>query len=130
VGVLSREAGRRLSTLTPPARRGVDRRVDGIIGEHSLDDILKQREQTMRQPPTVSPPAGIKVEMVEMKDVEIPQTMPRAMARGAEAPREARLHHQGSSVAGGCAVIAPKRQCPAGFGLFFFRNDPSRGTLA
>ncbi len=35
-------------------------------------------------------PWGVKVEMVEMKDVEIPQAMQRAMAREAEAMREKR----------------------------------------
>jgi len=65
-----------------------------VIGEHSLDDILKEREQMttiMRAAiDGITAPWGIKVEMVEMKDVEIPQTMQRAMAQEAEALREKR----------------------------------------
>ena len=65
-----------------------------VIGEHSLDDILKEREQMttiMRAAiDRITAPWGIKVEMVEMKDVEIPQTMQRAMAQEAEALREKR----------------------------------------
>ena len=60
-----------------------------VIGEHSLDDILKEREQVtaiMRAAiDRITAPWGIKVEMVEMKNVEIPQTMQRAMAQEAEA---------------------------------------------
>ena len=37
---------------------------------------------------TITEPWGIKIEMVEMKDVEIPEAMQRAMAREAEAIRE------------------------------------------
>jgi regulator of protease activity HflC (stomatin/prohibitin superfamily) len=65
-----------------------------VIGEHSLDDILKEREQVtaiMRAAiDRITAPWGIKVEMVEMKNVEIPQTMQRAMAQEAEALREKR----------------------------------------
>jgi regulator of protease activity HflC (stomatin/prohibitin superfamily) len=65
-----------------------------IIGQHVLDEVLKERDlinDTLRgivDETTV--PWGINIEMVEMKDVEIPESMQRAMAREAEAVREKR----------------------------------------
>jgi regulator of protease activity HflC (stomatin/prohibitin superfamily) len=65
-----------------------------IIGQHSLDEVLKGREQINQTLQTIvdatTEPWGIKIEMVEMKDVEIPESMQRAMAREAEAIREKR----------------------------------------
>jgi len=65
-----------------------------IIGQHILDEVLKEREQinrTLQQiVDTATEPWGVKIEMVEMKDVEIPESMQRAMAREAEAIREKR----------------------------------------
>ncbi|HMV40934.1 MAG TPA: SPFH domain-containing protein [Leptospiraceae bacterium] len=65
-----------------------------IIGQHILDEVLKEREQinaTLQKIVDASTePWGIKIEMVEMKDVEIPEGMQRAMAREAEAIREKR----------------------------------------
>jgi regulator of protease activity HflC (stomatin/prohibitin superfamily) len=65
-----------------------------IIGQHILDEVLKEREQInstlQRMVDTATEPWGIKIEMVEMKDVEIPEAMQRAMAREAEAIREKR----------------------------------------
>ena len=65
-----------------------------IIGQHSLDEVLKEREQineTLQKIVDITTePWGIKIEMVEMKDVEIPEAMQRAMAREAEAIREKR----------------------------------------
>lgn len=65
-----------------------------IIGQHTLDEVLREREQIngslQRIVDTTTEPWGIKIEMVEMKDVEIPEAMQRAMAREAEAIREKR----------------------------------------
>ena len=65
-----------------------------IIGQHTLDEVLKEREQingTLQKiVDTATEPWGIKIGMVEMKDVEIPEGMQRAMAREAEAIREKR----------------------------------------
>ena len=65
-----------------------------IIGQHLLDEVLKEREQINRTLQQIvdaaTEPWGIKIEMVEMKDVEIPESMQRAMAREAEAIREKR----------------------------------------
>jgi regulator of protease activity HflC (stomatin/prohibitin superfamily) len=65
-----------------------------IIGQHQLDEVLKEREKINKTLQTIvdaaTEPWGIKIEMVEMKDVEIPGSMQRAMAREAEAVREKR----------------------------------------
>ena len=65
-----------------------------IIGQHSLDEVLKGREEINRTLQEIvdstTEPWGIKIGMVEMKDVEIPESMQRAMAREAEAIREKR----------------------------------------
>src|SRR5262245_39931023 len=62
-----------------------------IIGQHLLDEVLKERDkindQLRRLVDTDTDPWGVKVEMVEMKDVEIPQGMQRAKAREAGANR-------------------------------------------
>ncbi|HEY4942615.1 MAG TPA: slipin family protein [Rhizomicrobium sp.] len=65
-----------------------------IIGQHVLDEVLKERDQineTLKKiVDDATTPWGIHIEMVEMKDVEIPEAMQRAMAREAEAIREKR----------------------------------------
>ncbi|HML22987.1 MAG TPA: slipin family protein [Aggregatilinea sp.] len=65
-----------------------------IIGQHVLDEVLRERDQindTLKSLiDKATEPWGIEVEMVEMKDVEIPESMQRAMAREAEAMREKR----------------------------------------
>lgn len=65
-----------------------------IIGQHVLDEVLKERDKINDQLRSIvdeaTAPWGIHVEMVEMKDVEIPEAMQRAMAREAEAVREKR----------------------------------------
>lgn len=64
------------------------------IGRHTLDDVLKDQEsistQLQRTLDTVTEPWGVKVEQVQMKNIEIPETMQRAMAQEAEALREKR----------------------------------------
>jgi regulator of protease activity HflC (stomatin/prohibitin superfamily) len=65
-----------------------------IIGQHNLDDVLKERDAIniilQEMVDKATDPWGIKIEMIEMKDVEIPLGMQRAMAREAEASREKR----------------------------------------
>lgn len=65
-----------------------------IIGQHDLDEVLKGRDKINDQLRAIvdvdTDPWGVTVEMVEMKDVEIPVAMQRAMAREAEAVREKR----------------------------------------
>jgi regulator of protease activity HflC (stomatin/prohibitin superfamily) len=65
-----------------------------ILGAHELDELLSAREQINRALQEVidrqTDPWGIKVSSVELKDVDLPPEMKRAMARQAEAERERR----------------------------------------
>src|SRR6266511_553036 len=65
-----------------------------VLGRAELDTLLSEREQLNDELQRIideqTEPWGIKVTTVEIKDVEIPQTMQRAMARQAEAERERR----------------------------------------
>ena len=65
-----------------------------VIGQKDLDDLLTNREQINEELQTIideqTDPWGIKVSVVEVKDVEIPSQMQRAMARQAESERERR----------------------------------------
>ena len=65
-----------------------------VLGQHTLDDILKAQDTIsdamQRSIDNVTEPWGVKVERVQMKNVEIPPTMQRAMAQEAEALREKR----------------------------------------
>jgi regulator of protease activity HflC (stomatin/prohibitin superfamily) len=65
-----------------------------VIGQHDLDQVLKSRDEinaVLRRIVTENIAAwGVVVELVEMKDVEIPQDMQRVMAMEAEAMREKR----------------------------------------
>lgn len=64
------------------------------LGQADLDHLLAERDKINQQLQQIideqTAPWGIKVVTVEVKDVEIPQTMQRAMARQAEAERERR----------------------------------------
>jgi regulator of protease activity HflC (stomatin/prohibitin superfamily) len=73
-----------------------------VLGQSNLDDLLAERdkinEQLQRIIDEQTEPWGVKVSIVEVKDVELPQTMQRAMARQAEAEREKRakvIHAEG-----------------------------------
>ena len=65
-----------------------------ILGQHTLDEILKAQDTLadvlQQQIDAVTEPWGVKVELVQMKNVEIPPSMQRAMAQEAEALREKR----------------------------------------
>src|SRR5690349_24570610 len=65
-----------------------------VLGQHQLDELLSEREKINEILQGIideqTAPWGIKVSVVEVKDVEIPQPMQRAMARQAEAERERR----------------------------------------
>jgi regulator of protease activity HflC (stomatin/prohibitin superfamily) len=73
-----------------------------VLGQSNLDDLLTNREavnQTLQRIiDEATEPWGVKVSTVEVKDVELPQTMQRAMAKQAEAEREKRakiIHAEG-----------------------------------
>ena len=73
-----------------------------VLGEVGLDDLLSQREKLNKRLQEIldlhTDPWGIKVSLVEIKGVDLPELMQRAMARQAEAEREKRakvIHAQG-----------------------------------
>ncbi len=73
-----------------------------VIGLADLDELLAHRDQINERLAQIideaTEPWGVKVSLVEIKDVELPQTMQRAMARQAEAEREKRakiIHAEG-----------------------------------
>jgi regulator of protease activity HflC (stomatin/prohibitin superfamily) len=73
-----------------------------VLGQSSLDELLANREKINAKLQQIideqTEPWGIKVSTVEIKDVELPQTMQRAMAKQAEAEREKRakiIHAEG-----------------------------------
>jgi regulator of protease activity HflC (stomatin/prohibitin superfamily) len=77
-----------------------------VLGRADLDDLLAQRERLNHELQQIldtrTDPWGIKVSDVEVKHVDLPQDMQRAMARQAEAEREKRakiIHAEGEFVA-------------------------------
>jgi regulator of protease activity HflC (stomatin/prohibitin superfamily) len=72
-----------------------------VLGEVGLDDLLSQREKLNQRLQDIldqhTDPWGIKVALVEIKGVDLPENMQRAMARQAEAEREkrAKIIHAG-----------------------------------
>ena len=65
-----------------------------VVGQHSLDEVLAQTEKinaSIRQIlDTTTVEWGVEVTLVELKDIQLPDTMKRAMARQAEAERQKR----------------------------------------
>lgn len=65
-----------------------------VLGQHELDQLLGERDAINAKLQAIidrqTEPWGVKVIAVEVKDVEIPESMQRAMARQAEAERERR----------------------------------------
>lgn len=77
-----------------------------VLGQHELDDLLSRRErinvELQRIIDETTDPWGVKVSLVEVKDVELPLTMQRSMAKQAEAERERRakiIHAEGEYTA-------------------------------
>jgi hypothetical protein len=73
-----------------------------VIGEAELDDLLAHRDKLNARVQTIldshTEPWGVKVVSVEVKQVDLPETMLRAMAKQAEAEREKRakiIHAEG-----------------------------------
>jgi len=65
-----------------------------VLGQSTLDELLAERDRINQNLQKIideqTEPWGIKVSVVEIKDVELPSTMQRAMAKQAEAEREKR----------------------------------------
>ena len=77
-----------------------------VLGQAELDDLLSERDRLNSKLQQIldnqTDPWGIKVSAVEMKHVDLPQDMQRAMARQAEAEREKRakiIHAEGELIA-------------------------------
>lgn len=77
-----------------------------VVGQSELDDLLANREEINHKLQQIidetTEPWGVKVTIVEVKDVELPQSMQRAMAKQAEAEREKRakiVHAEGEALA-------------------------------
>jgi regulator of protease activity HflC (stomatin/prohibitin superfamily) len=73
-----------------------------VLGQSQLDELLASRDRVNQQLQQIidqqTQPWGVKVSVVEVRDIELPPTMQRAMARQAEAEREKRakiIHAQG-----------------------------------
>lgn len=77
-----------------------------VLGQSELDELLAHREEINQMLRTIideqTEPWGVKVSLVEVKDVQLPESMQRAMAKQAEAEREKRakvIHAQGEYLA-------------------------------
>lgn len=93
-----------------------------VLGQVELDDLLANREKINQQLQTIidaqTEPWGIKVSVVEVKNVDLPQEMQRAIAKQAEAEREKRakiIHAEGEfqasqKLADAAKVIASQSQ--------------------
>lgn len=86
-----------------------------VLGEVELDDLLAERESLNARIRTIldeqTDPWGIKVSMVEIKGVDLPQEMRRAMSKQAEAEREKRskiIHAEGEYLAAEKLVAASR----------------------
>jgi len=87
-----------------------------VLGQNELDELLSEREKINAELCRIideeTEPWGIKVSMVEVKDVELPASMQRAMAKQAEAERERRakiIHAEGEYSASEQLAAAAKR---------------------
>src|SRR3989475_8474064 len=102
-----------------------------VLGQSELDELLSQRNKINRELQTIidehTERWGVKVTAVEIKDVELPSTMQRAMAKQAEAEREKRakiIHAEGelqasAQLAQAAAVIGSQ---PAALQLRFLQT--------
>ena len=89
-----------------------------VLGQSLMDELLSQRDKINQELQRIideqTEPWGVKVSVVEVRDVELPQSMQRAMARQAEAEREKRAkiihaegeHEASTRLAAAAAVIA------------------------
>lgn len=108
-----------------------------VLGEVELDGLLSQRESLNRRLQEIldeqTDPWGIKVTLVEVKAVDLPVEMQRAMARQAEAEREKRakiIHAEGEFLASERLLQAAKMlsQDPAAMQLRYLSTLSEIGT--
>jgi regulator of protease activity HflC (stomatin/prohibitin superfamily) len=102
-----------------------------VLGQMELDDLLSEREKINHQIQEIldqaTDPWGIKVTNVEVKHVDLPQEMQRAIARQAEAERERRakvIHAEGEFQASGRLAEAANiiGQAPGALQLRFLQT--------
>lgn len=102
-----------------------------VIGQSELDELLAHREQVNQKLQQIIDEAteawGIKVGLVELKDVGLPQSMQRAMGRQAEAEREKRakiIHAEGEFSAAQqlAAAAGTLSEQPAGLQLRYLQT--------
>ena len=102
----------------------------GVLGQSELDDLLSEREKINQRLQQIideqTDPWGIKVSIVEVKEVELPDTMKRAMASQAEAERNRRakiIAAEGEFQASEKLVAASKvlEQSPLGIQLRYLQ---------
>ncbi len=102
-----------------------------VVGEAELDEVLSEREKLNSKLQSIidkaTDPWGIKVSMVEIKDVQIPEQMQRAIAAQAEAERDRRAkiinaegEFQASEKLAAAAEVLSKN--PVGIQLRFLRT--------
>ena len=118
-----------------------------VVGQHEMDDLLAQRDKLNVDLQRILDQAteawGIKVSTVEIKDVDLDETMIRAMAKQAEAERTRRakiIHAEGEAQAAQQLVEAaqalakepsrPAAALPADARRHRAREDPDRGLPA
>ena len=87
-----------------------------VLGQVELDELLSDREKLNQKLQTIidehTDPWGVKVSMVEIKYVDLPQEMQRAMAKQAEAERERRakvIHAEGEHQASERLLLAAQK---------------------
>ena len=102
----------------------------GVLGQSELDDLLSEREKINQRLQQIideqTDPWGIKVSIVEVKEVELPETMKRAMASQAESERNRRakiINAEGEFQASEKLVAASRilEQSPLGIQLRYLQ---------
>ena len=102
----------------------------GVLGQSELDDLLSEREKINQRLQQIideqTDPWGIKVSIVEVKEVELPDTMKRAMASQAESERQRRakiINAEGEFQASEKLVAASRilEQSPLGIQLRYLQ---------
>jgi len=117
-----------------------------VVGRHTLDDLLSETEGINRNIREIldvqTEEWGVKVTVVELRDIQLPDSMQRAMARQAEAEREKRakiIAAEGEALAAGALAqaadvmaahpLAPGASAPRPVGATPARSGPrSRGA--
>ena len=103
---LGRSSGREQALNDQPSQVNAAAPSDSVLGEVDLDELLAHREKINLRLQSIldqhTDPWGVKVTNVEVKQVDLPETMTRAMAKQAEAEREKRskiIHAEGEFAA-------------------------------